>query len=132
MAGDDDLTGIWNGLYTYQDGRTTPFVATLIDCGGAFSGTTHEASTFPPASAGITLYASLDGVRRAAAVTFVKSYEHPDAFHREPIHYEGALNGDRTEIEGRWTIARVISGKFLMIRSGGRTVAVKRKAFQKA
>ena len=26
-----NLTGVWNGLYTYRDGRSTSFVATLIE-----------------------------------------------------------------------------------------------------
>ena len=32
--------------------------------------------------------------------------------------YEGTLNADATEIDGRWSIPRdYLSGKFLMIRS---------------
>jgi len=30
--------------------------------------------------------------------------------------YAGTLNGDRTEIEGIWTVPRSWSGRFLMIR----------------
>src|SRR5690606_27719411 len=33
------LTGIWQGIYSYDDGREdAPFVATLLDLGGAISG----------------------------------------------------------------------------------------------
>lgn len=127
-GGERDLTGIWNGLYTYQDGRSTAFVATLIEGGGSLTGTTHESGTLG-ACLGATLYASLSGLRRDTAVTFTKTYDRPDELHRSPILYEGALNGEGTEIEGRWTIIRVWSGKFLMIRSPGQTIRASRKAF---
>jgi hypothetical protein len=129
-GGDQNLTGIWNGLYTYLDGRSTAFVATLIEGGGSLSGTTHEPSALS-ASVGATLYASLVGSRRDFSVTFTKTYDQPDVFHRSPVLYEGALNGDGTEIEGRWTIAKVWSGKFLMIRSPSQEVKASRKAFER-
>jgi hypothetical protein len=130
-GGERDLTGIWNGLYTYQDGRSTAFVATLIESGGSLSGTTHEPSTLG-ASPGATLYANLVGCRRDASVSFTKTYDQPGVFHRSPILYEGALNGDGTEIEGRWTIVKVWSGKFLMIRPRGEELKASRKALERA
>jgi hypothetical protein len=128
-VGERDLTGVWNGLYTYQDGRSTSFVATLIESGGSLSGTTHEPSTL---SGGLsaTLYASVVGSHRDASVTFTKTYDRPDVFHQSPILYEGALNGNGTEIEGRWTIVKIWSGKFLMMRSPGQEIKVSRKAFE--
>lgn len=129
-AGERNLTGIWNGLYTYADGRSTPFVATLIEAGSSLTGTTHEASTLGD-NPDATLFARLVGSRRDAAVNFTKTYDHPDPLHRSPIIYEGALNGDGTEIEGRWTIIKVWSGKFLMIRSPGQEVKASRKAFER-
>jgi hypothetical protein len=128
-GGERDLTGVWNGLYTYQDGRSTSFVATLIESGGALSGTTHEPGALRGSPAA-TLYASVSGCRRDASVTFTKTYDRPDVFHQSPVLYEGALNGDGTEIEGRWTIVKVWSGKFLMIRSPGQEMKVSRKAFE--
>jgi hypothetical protein len=124
------LTGIWNGLYTYPDGRSTSFVATLIEASGTLCGTTHEPST-QPSSPGPTLFANVTGSRRGSAVTFTKTYDAPDLMHRSPILYEGALNADATEIEGRWTIVSVWSGKFLMIRSAGQEVKVARKALER-
>lgn len=121
-----NLTGVWNGLYTYRDGRSTSFVATLIESGGSLSGTTHEPSA--TGGAGVMLLASLTGARSDSAVTFTKTYERPDTFHRSPIRYEGALNGKGTEIEGRWTIMRFWSGKFLMVRSPGQEIKAERKA----
>jgi hypothetical protein len=124
------LTGIWNGLYSYPDGRSTSFVATLIEVGGTLCGTTHEPST-RPSSPGATLFANLTGSRRGSAVTFTKTYDAHDLIHRSPILYEGALNADATEIEGRWTIVSVWSGKFLMIRSAGEEVKAARKALER-
>jgi hypothetical protein len=127
-SGERNLTGVWNGLYTYQDGRSTSFVATLIENGGSLTGTTHEPSTLAE-NLGVTLLASLVGSRRDFSVTFTKTYDRPDVFHRSPILYEGSLNGDGTEIEGRWTIIGAWSGKFLMIRSSGGEAKASRKAF---
>jgi hypothetical protein len=127
-ARERNLTGIWNGLYTYQDGRSTSFVATLIEAGGSLSGATHEPSTLGD-TLGAMLYASVAGSRSDFSVTFTKTYDRPDTFHRSPILYEGSLNGDGTEIEGRWTIVNMWTGKFLMIRSPGAALKVSRKAF---
>jgi hypothetical protein len=129
-ASERNLTGVWNGLYTYSDGRSTAFVATLIESGGVLSGTTHEPST-ASANLGATLFASLVGSRSDCSVRFTKTYDRPGVFHRSPIVYEGALNGDGTEIEGRWTIVKVWSGKFLMIRSPGQQIKAERKAFER-
>ena len=129
-AGAQSLTGIWNGLYTYPDGRSTSFVATLIEAGASLSGTVHEPGTHGE-SASATLFASLSGTRHDSSVAFTKTYDRPDIHHRSPILYEGALSGDGTEIEGRWTIVGVWSGKFLMIRSPGRTVHAERKEVEK-
>jgi len=124
-----NLTGVWNGLYTYRDGRSTSFVATLIDSGGALSGTTHEQST--SGTPGAMLFASLAGARSDSAVTFTKTYDKPDVFHRSPIRYDGALNGEGTEIEGRWIIMLFWSGKFLMVRSAGQEMKAERKAYER-
>jgi hypothetical protein len=129
--GDANLTGIWNGLYTYPDGRSIAFVATLIEAHGLLTGTTHEPGA-SAGTAGVTLFAGLIGSRDDRAISFTKTYDDPDSFHRSPVVYEGTLNGDATEIEGRWTIVKVWSGKFLMIRSGERAVAAARKEFERA
>jgi hypothetical protein len=128
-AREQNLTGIWNGLYTYRDGRSTSFVATLIESGGSVCGTTHETST--SGTPGAMLFATLIGARSDSAVTFTKTYDQPDVFHRSPVRYEGALNGENTEIEGRWTIMRFWSGKFLMVRSPGQEMKAERKAYER-
>lgn len=126
QSGQQNLTGIWNGLYTYANGLTVSFVATLIDGGSVLSGTTHEPNVLG-SSAGSILYALVTGGRRDSAISFVKTYDGAGAGHYYPVNYEGALNGDATEIEGRWRIGDGTSGKFLMIRSSGNAVATEHK-----
>ena len=127
QTGAQNLTGIWNGLYTYRDGRSISFVATLIDGGGSLTGTTHE----PDGRNSVTLCATLVGAHHGGSVTFTKSYDRPDRYHRNPILYNGALSGDGTEIEGRWVISPRASGKFLMIRPALRRAKVAQTAFEK-
>ena len=113
------LTGVWLGLYTYANGLSVSFVATLIENGSHVSGSTHEPCAFGESS-GSTLYATLAGQRQDRAVTFVKIYEGDDPDYLDPIAYDGTLSRDDAEIEGRWTISGRHSGKFLMIRSTDR------------
>lgn len=129
-AGERNLTGIWNGLYTYPHGQSTAFVATLIETAGTLSGTTHEPGTSGEAP-GTTMFATLAGSHRDTAVTFTKRYDPPGPSTSSPVVYEGALNADGTEIEGRWIIAQVWSGKFLMIRSADQKTTVSRKAVER-
>lgn len=110
----ENLTGVWQGLNSYSDGRSVSFVATLIESGQALSGTIHEPREFG-SGAGQTLYATLAGVRSGNMVSFVKTYQNA-GLEYYGIDYEGSVNGERTEIEGRWTIPGFSSGKFLMIR----------------
>ena len=125
----ENLTGVWQGLYSYPYGQSVSFVATLIDSGASFSGMIHEPSIF----GGDAIYATLAGTRQDSAVSFVKTYEKsagPE--YAASVQYEGALNGDATEIEGRWTIRSVgLSGKFLMIRSAGKAVEVEQKVSER-
>ena len=114
QADPQNLTGVWNGLYSYPDGRSVTFVATLIDGGSTLSGSTHEPCVGVDAPAG-TLFASLMGGRVGSAVSFRKTYEAADP-RWGTVNYEGKLNAEATEIEGRWSIPGVWSGKFMMIR----------------
>jgi len=125
----ENLTGVWNGLYTYSHGESVSFVATLIDSGGSFSGSIHEPSSFR----GGTIYAMFAGARQGNAVSFLKRYEKgAGPQYVASVQYEGVLNGDATEIEGRWTIGAVgLSGKFLMIRSAGKTIEVEQEVSER-
>jgi hypothetical protein len=127
----DSLTGIWHGIYSYpREQAAVSFVATLIETGRAVSGTVHEPCMVggPPNE---TLFATLDGSRRDGMVTFTKTYDGTNPLYGT-VAYEGRLSGDRTEIEGRWSIPGVWSGKFLMIRSPGKEAKAARKASLRA
>ncbi len=121
-----NLTGVWNGLYSYSSGLSVSFVATLIEGGSALSGATHEPNVFGT-TPGSTLTALLSGGRQDQAIAFVKTYDDAGPRYYYPVSYEGVLNGDATEIEGRWRIGDGTSGKFLMIRSEGKAAAVEQK-----
>jgi hypothetical protein len=124
-----NLTGVWNGLYSYPDGVSVSFVATLIESGSSLTGSTHEPSML---GNGNTANATLAGARLASSVTFVKTYDRAELLYRDPVDYDGILNGDATEIEGRWSIRATWSGRFLMIRATGRTKALALKAAERA
>jgi hypothetical protein len=124
--GPKSLTGVWNGLYSYSSGLSVSFVATLIDSGSLLSGATHEPNVLGTSS-GSTLTALLSGGRRASAISFVKTYDEAGPSHYYPVNYEGVLNGEATEIEGRWRIGDGTTGRFLMIRSEGKAVAAEKK-----
>jgi hypothetical protein len=127
--GAENLTGVWQGLYSYPHGQSVSFVATLIDSGASFSGTVHEPCILGN-SPNKTLYAALDGTRQGSAVSFLKTYQDAGPNYGS-VHYNGALNDDGTEIEGRWRIQGVWSGKFLMIRSAGKVAEVERKVSER-
>ena len=119
------LTGQWNGQFSYPRLLDpTPFVAILIEQGAQFSGTTHEPCTSGPHSGGL-LYAAVDGRRDGTAVLFTKTYDGTAGW-THSVSYEGVLNGDGTEIEGRWKTWGW-SGRFLMLRSRGADAAVEQK-----
>ena len=122
-----NLTGVWHGIYVYPEGHgSVSFAATLIETESWVSGSTHEPclSADCPSS---TLFATLFGSRSGMAIDFVKTYD-AAATGYGPVDYSGALNHDSTEIEVRWTIPAVWSGRFLMIRSTGLAAMRARKA----
>jgi hypothetical protein len=127
-AASERLTGVWHGLYTYAN-QPAPvyFVATLIESGTHLSGTTCE-SAVGQAGAPLTLNAMIEGARAGTCVTFTKRYDGSGGW-RHGVAYDGALNRERTEIEGRWTIGTAASGRFLMIRASGASETVVRRAF---
>ena len=123
-----NLSGIWQGLYSYPDGHEpTSFVAVVIDSDAGFSGTTHEQCSFQEIPGGY-LYATLRGQRAGSTVTFVKTYDGTGGWEHS-VDYEGALNEDGTEIDGQWHLG-VWSGPFLMMRANAKEDAVVRKALQ--
>jgi hypothetical protein len=126
-----NLTGVWHGLYTYPQQRSVSFVATLIETERWLSGSTHEPCVYGERP-GATLLATVAGSRSGSAVTFVKTYDRNAGESFGIVNYEGTLSGDATEIEGRWSIPGVWSGKFLMIRSGGKAAKQTRAILERA
>jgi hypothetical protein len=126
----DNLTGVWHGLYTYPRVlQRVLFDATLIESSAWLTGSTHEIATSARAK-GQMLYAMLEGQRIGQRVTFTKTYDGTVPGYNV-VEYEGTLSADASEIEGRWSIRNNWSGKFLMIRSTGKTQAVEHKAFER-
>lgn len=113
---DDNLTGVWEGLYNWPNGRPpTPFTAVIIDTAGSLSGSVHEIAQGGPFD-GRELTAMLSGTRSGRQVCFSKSYE-PKPVRFKLVTYDGELNPDATEIDGSWTIKGLMSERFLLIRS---------------
>lgn len=128
-GGSESLTGVWEGLYSYPGNLDPPngFTATLLQSGDSVTGTVHEIGEMG-VDQGRRIHAFVDGRRMGARVAFTKIYDvGPESDYSAPVVYEGSVSGDGQEIEGRWTIQGVWSGKFLMVRPG-RTVAATRQA----
>lgn len=119
----ESLTGVWHGQYAYPVPWMPPahFTCTILDSGGTLSGMTHETTEKG------ALVAVVDGALEGGVVRFVKVYQ-PASEEYQDVYYSGAINADRTEIEGEWTVPDVWSGRFLMIRTRGKAVAEERKA----
>ena len=112
----DNLTGVWDGTYLQPRVGIVTFVATLIESGGALAGDVTEPCMMPgcPLS---THNASIAGHRSGSAVSFVKRYE-PPGYGYNTVSYEGFVNADATEIDGRWRVpGTAFSGTFLMVRA---------------
>jgi hypothetical protein len=110
------LTGVWDGTYTQPGVGIVTFLATLIETGGALGGSVTEPCATPgcPLS---THNASIAGHRSGSAVSFIKRYE-PPGYGYNTVSYEGTVNADATEIDGRWRLpGTTTSGTFLMVRS---------------
>lgn len=117
IGGELDLTGLWRGLYSYPIKRTpVPFTASLAESGSWLTGATEEVAT-ARAALGRTLTATLQGRRTGSSVRFLKLYDSPMRVY-DSVAYEGSVNAEGTEIEGRWTVPGNWSGTFLMIREG--------------
>ena len=130
MARDaNNLTGIWQGLYSYPSALApVSFTATLLESGAWLSGSIHELAQRhggEPTEACATLL----GDRQGQVVQFTKTYDGANGW-THSVTYDGALSDDATEIEGRW-MTPGWSGKFLMIRPEGRRATILREAFER-
>ncbi len=127
-AGPKNLTGVWQGLFSYpRMYRAAGFTATLIETGSSLSGSTSEIAVEGPRD-GMTASAFFSGHRTGSRVAFTKQYEGPEP-PNHAVEYEGTISDDFMEIDGRWFIPGSWAGRFLMIRSGGRSVETAREAF---
>jgi hypothetical protein len=115
-----DITGVWQGLYVYDWGRSEAFVATLLQFGDHLGGTTHERAQ------GKTRYATIDGRLAGSAVFFRKTYDGACGWGHTVV-YSGRLSSDGLEIDGEWRIAPHKPGRFLMIRQGRSGEAAERR-----
>jgi hypothetical protein len=123
----DDLTGVWDGTYVQAGRGMVTFTATLIETGGALGGSITEGCANPRCPVPVH-NSSIAGHRSGGAVTFIKRYE-PPGYGFGTVHYEGTVNAEATEIDGRWRLPGT-SGSFLMIRAGktARAVSTERRA----
>ncbi len=125
------LTGLWHGRYGYTTGdEPTGFTATLAELGGTITGATEEQARVAPAIVA-TLQAAVAGRREGVWVSFLKTYDGTLGW-RHSIRYEGVLNAEGTEIEGRWVHSLNWTGWFLMIRAERPTTAAETRASEKA
>jgi hypothetical protein len=130
-GGSKNLTGVWRGLFSYpRMYRAAGFTATLIETGSSLTGSTTEIAV-EGLRDGMAVSAFLSGRRTGGRVIFTKQYEGPEPPNHS-VEYDGALAEDFMEIDGRWFIPGSWAGRFLMIRSGGRSVEAARAAFEKA
>jgi hypothetical protein len=112
----DDLTGVWDGEYSYARHLSpTRFTAVVLDLGGAFSGTVYETPPDGP-GAGKERSAWIEGSRGGRQVSFVKTYEVAKGAVKNPVRYEGTLDADGVQITGTWRINAGWTGSFVMTR----------------
>ena len=114
MVGFSNLSGRWEGEYTYPNGvlPVTPFLAVLVDRNGHLSGSVVEPNTIAVG----TLEARLAGTRDGVGVDFTKTYpacSGPD--YANPVDYVGTISDEGNVIRGRWSILD-IDGSFEMRR----------------
>ncbi len=113
-----DLSGLWQGLYSYPQGRgrnPVSFSAKLKDADGWLDGATSEVGEVG-AARGLTISATLQGRRTGRSVTFLKTYDGEFRGY-DAVQYAGEVRDGGDEIEGRWTVPGSWSGAFLMIRT---------------
>ncbi len=125
-----DLSGAWQGLYSYPVSRpSVSFTATLSEALGWLTGRTEETGSVGDAR-GLTISATLQGRRTGRSVTLLKTY---DGSYRgyDSVRYEGTVNNEGAEIDGRWSVVGVWSGSFLMIRSSGPVIARVRETVER-
>ena len=126
----DNLTGLWQGQYSYPEAARAPvpFTANLVQCDDCLGGSITERALLGRLR-GRTLYATIGGRRSGSAISFMKVYEANSGPYTS-VAYQGGLSADGLEIDGEW-IASGWAGRFLMIRASGIASIVARKVEEK-
>ena len=126
----NNLTGIWQGLYSYPQALApVGFTATLLESGSWLSGSVHEVAQ-DEHGADVEVCATLLGTRKDQDIDFTKTYDGTNGW-THAVFYRGLLSDDATEIEGTWLVPGAWAGKFLMIRPEGRRASQFREAFER-
>jgi len=113
----ENLTGIWQGLYSYPALlEPVGFTSTILESGSWITGTIHETAQ-DETGVWVDVLASIEGRREVDLIQFVKAYDGKNGWSHQ-VNYAGQLSRDGTEIEGRWYLPEW-TGKFLMIRPEG-------------
>lgn len=132
MAEFSDLSGVWQGKYSYAAAmRPNSFAAHLDDDDGALRGEIIEPNTIT-AGGPDELIAALAGSRLKRDVEFTKSYSDVD---QPALRYEGQLNAALTRIDGTWHFPSEpwVHGTFMMVRETGRGLrAARQRAVERA
>ena len=103
MAGSQDLTGRWTGVYLYESGLGEPvnFLCDLEDEAGALTGEISERVSLFEADEQLSAFVL--GQRSGSNVSFAKTYDGAGSFaHR--VDYAGQVNETGTIISGYWDI----------------------------
>jgi hypothetical protein len=108
-----DLGGVWYGHWNAEQAEVEPnrFIALLDEQNGAITGTITEPDS---EEADGVLRALVGGERSGSSVAWVKQYDGSGRL-AHAVRYAGAVNGDATEIRGRWQLEG-FSGGFTMTR----------------
>jgi hypothetical protein len=110
-----DLTGTWHGTFNYPHMKPpNNFTAILRDQAGLLSGETIEIAD-NQGEPKTEIQAFISGTHAGGAVAFEKRY---DDLGRADyvVSYTGEIHDEGHEIRGRWSIPKIWSGTFIMIR----------------
>ncbi|RPF72113.1 hypothetical protein [Aurantiacibacter spongiae] len=110
----EDLTGIWDGVFTYPGKRLpdTPFRAELVQRGGSFTGEIAEPDLY---ARGRSAVATVVGVVSGGSVDFTKTYRRAAMGYENPVDYVGQLSPDGDTVTGVWSLCDM-NGLFEMTR----------------
>ncbi len=118
MAEFRDLTGAWQGKYSYAAAiRPNSFAAYLQENDGTLTGEIIEPNTIT-AGGPDELIAAMIGARAAREVEFTKSYSDLE---QPSLLYTGQLNAALTRMDGKWHFPSEpwVHGSFMMVREVG-------------